>query len=329
MTLSTNSSLLGIYLLTENEALCESVVAVLSVLPIKIRRIVPKALGSVEREDGAASLVLLDPQSGGALLAAHSGVLGGTECLILPPDLELLVEQVEAALRRLQEAGKREALERSLAAANRRIEEILHEVLPDSVADRVQAGEDVIAEVFPASSVVFLDLEDFTGLTTRLNPDRVVHMLNVLFGRFGELCRTHGVERVKSVGDGFLACVRDDVSPATAALRATRFALEAIAVTARTSEELSFPIGIRGGVSTGSFMGGVIGSSHYTYDIWGDAVNLAFRLQESGGAGVLQIDGATFEALGTQLRESSRHEVTLKGQGCLPVWRVIPGALSL
>jgi guanylate cyclase len=199
-------------------------------------------------------------------------------------------------------------------AAEGRVHELLTNAIPAAIATRLTRGERRIAEAYPATTVVFADLEGFTPWAQATEPARVVAVLDDLFTRFDELAATHGLEKIKTIGDAYMAVAgapipRDD--HARAAVAFARAMGDAVgAVCAAHGLDLH----VRTGIASGPVVAGVIGRQRLLFDLWGETVNLAARMESSGMPGRIHVSASTRDILGDAFSFEPR-EVDLKGLG--------------
>ena len=199
--------------------------------------------------------------------------------------------------------------------AQARADELLTNAIPASSARRLKSGERRIAEVFRETTVLFADLEGFTPWSQTTDPGKVVGFLDDLFTRFDTLAEHAGVEKVKTIGDAYMAVAgapepRADHAAAAAALaRGMLTALDE----ARADEAL--PLQLRIGLASGPAVGGVIGQRRILFDLWGDTVNLASRMETSGVPGRIHVALSTREALGDTYSFEERGSIDVKGLG--------------
>jgi len=188
----------------------------------------------------------------------------------------------------MQEAERRIAVERQEHVKHLAV---LHSTLPTSVADRVIRGERVTGDHFDAAAVLFADIVGFTSRTSTMPPSEVVDLLENIFSTFDAICERHGVTKVKTIGDSYM-CFKGDADAATNALAIALTALEFNARTFlwphSTDESVRFRIGLHIGPATA----GVIGTQRLQYDVWGDTVNVASRMESSGEAGRVHVSAA-------------------------------------
>jgi adenylate cyclase len=206
-------------------------------------------------------------------------------------------------------------------------DDLLTNAIPPSIAARMKRGERRIAESYPATTVLFADLEGFTPWAQGTDPDRVVAVLDDLFSRFDDLAAEHGVEKIKTIGDAYMAVAgAPDPRPdhAQAGLAMARGMLSAMA-DART--RLRIPLELRIGLASGSVVAGVIGRRRILFDLWGDTVNIASRMESSGVPGRIQVAPTTRALLDNELPFEAREGVEVKGLGRMTTFLLTEAAL--
>jgi class 3 adenylate cyclase len=204
---------------------------------------------------------------------------------------------------------------RALQLEQQRSERLLLNVLPAPVATRLKAGEAVIADAFPEVSVLFADLVDFTRRSRQVRPAEVVATLNELFSAFDELAQRHGLEKIKTIGDAYMVAgglptPRPDHAQAIAEL-----ALAMQAEVTRRTDPSGQPLAVRIGIDTGPVAAGVIGTSKFSYDLWGDTVNTASRMESTGIPGCIQVTERTYQRLRDGYRLERRGPIPVRGMG--------------
>jgi adenylate cyclase len=206
---------------------------------------------------------------------------------------------------------------RALDLERGRSQDLLHNVLPPPIARRLLGGEQLIADDHRSVSVLFADVAGFTPLVHDATADEVIGILNQVFTAFDELAAVHGLEKIKTIGDEYMAVAgapepRSDHAAATAEM-----ALDMLDVLAVCSARLDRPLQLRVGIHSGPAVAGVIGRRKFAYDLWGDAVNVASRMESHGVAGRIQVSAAVREALADdpRYRLEERGSIEIKGIG--------------
>jgi class 3 adenylate cyclase len=237
-------------------------------------------------------------------------------------DLSLLV-----ALLLLGEAIRgRRALDeahRLLLAEQERSEGLLLNVLPAPIADRLKQGEQVIADRFPEVTVLFADLVDFTASSDRSSPERVVQVLADLFTAFDRLAARHGLEKIKTVGDAYMVAGGLPVPRPDHAQAVAEMALAVQEEAGRHRDPAGRPLQVRIGIDSGPVVAGVIGTAKFSYDLWGDTVNTASRMESIGVPGCIQVTDRAYRRLRDRYRFERRGPVQVKGKGELVTWFLV------
>ena len=207
-------------------------------------------------------------------------------------------------------------------------ERLLLNVLPKPIAERLKREAGIIAESHDDVTVVFADLVDFTPFTERTAPERVVGVLDEIFSAFDGLAERLGLEKIKTVGDAYMVVSGlPDPRPDHAAA-AAEMALALQEELGRLSAALNLDFAIRIGMQSGPVIAGVIGRRKFIYDLWGDTVNTASRMESSGLPGRIQVTEAIFERLRSTYNFEERGEVEVKGKGLLRTY-LLTGRRSL
>jgi class 3 adenylate cyclase len=204
---------------------------------------------------------------------------------------------------------------RALRLEQEKSERLLLNVLPAPIAARLKQTEGVIADGFPDVTVLFADIVDFTRRSERIAPEHVVQALNDLFSVFDQHARQRGLEKIKTVGDAYMvAGGLPDPRPGHAEAVA-EMAMAMRDEVARHTDPGGQPLAVRIGIDTGPVVAGVIGTSKFIYDLWGDTVNTASRMESQGVAGCIQVTARTYERLRDGYRFERRGPIPVKGKG--------------
>lgn len=211
--------------------------------------------------------------------------------------------------------SQKERVLQALETEQARSEKLLLNILPLSVAQRLKANEARIAESHPAVTIMFADLVDFTKLSARMPPAELVDLLNSVFSEFDQLAEKYGLEKIKTIGDAYMAVAGAPNARADHAQAVADMALEMQAVLARAAEWTGKRLMMRIGINSGPVVAGVIGNSKFSYDMWGDTVNLASRMEQSGIPNCIQVTALTYHLLKDDYAFEFRGNIPLKGKG--------------
>jgi class 3 adenylate cyclase len=204
---------------------------------------------------------------------------------------------------------------RLLEVERARSEGLLRNMLPASITERLKQREEVIADAVPQVTVLFADIADFTAHAERSPPKATVALLNDLFSQFDALTEARGLEKIKTVGDAYMvAGGLPDPMPDHAGA-AAELALEMLSVAARQRLPDGGPVRLRIGLHTGPVVAGVIGRRRFSYDLWGDTVNTASRMETTGVPGCIQVTERTHDLLGERYLFQERGLIRVKGKG--------------
>ncbi len=223
----------------------------------------------------------------------------------------------------VQFVRQREEALAELRVEQDRAETLLLNILPRSIADKLKADASTIADQFAAASILFADVVDFTPLSVRLQPAEVVGILDDLFTHFDMLAEHYDVEKIKTIGDCYMVAAG---VPTPRADHARVMALMALDMRdAMRSEAAMGHLGleIRIGINSGPVVAGVIGRKRFLYDLWGDAVNMASRMESHGTPGQIQVTQATYELLCDEFELERRGTVPIKGKGDVETWYLV------
>jgi adenylate cyclase len=208
--------------------------------------------------------------------------------------------------------------------ARQRVEGLLLNILPAEIAERLQTDRRAIADHFDEASILFADVVDFTPLSSRLQPAEVVGLLDRLFTEFDELADRYEVEKIKTIGDCYMVAAGVPRPRSDHARVLARLALDmrdCIRSYARADEDGTLDLRI--GINSGPVVAGVIGRRRFLYDLWGDSVNMASRMESHGSPGQIQVTRETWELIRDDYVCESRGVIDVKGKGQVEVWRLV------
>lgn len=202
-------------------------------------------------------------------------------------------------------------------------ENLLLNILPRSIADKLKVQTQRIADQFESASILFADVVDFTPWSEGLPPAAVVGYLDHLFSHFDELAERHGLEKIKTIGDCYMVAAGVPTPRPDHAHALARMALDMLEAM-RSADELAYEgLQLRIGINSGPVVAGVIGRKRFLYDLWGDAVNTASRMESHGTPGRIQVTHATYELLADEFALEPRGTIAVKGKGEIEVWYLL------
>lgn len=204
----------------------------------------------------------------------------------------------------------------------RKSDRLLANILPYPVAEKLKRQQQ-IADQFPEVSVLFADLVDFTVQSANLAPDELINFLNRTFSIFDRLAEKHGVEKIKTIGDNYMAVAGLPIPRPDHAQAIADMALEMLDEISRLTDPAMGRIEFRIGINTGPVIAGVVGLQKFAYDLWGDTVNTASRMESHGLPGCIQVTSAVVELLQDQYKFESRGPIQVKGKGVMTTYFLV------
>lgn len=204
----------------------------------------------------------------------------------------------------------------------RKSDDLLRNILPDEIAERLKDSSASIAEQFDHASILFADVVSFTPMSAQMSPAELVAMLNDVFSEFDQLVERHGLEKIKTIGDCYMVAAGVPLPRADHAQTLTQLALDMQALVGSRDFQ-GHPLRFRIGLNSGPLIAGVIGRRKFIYDLWGDAVNTASRMESHGTGGAIQITEATYELIKDDFVCEAQGTLNIKGKGEMKVWYVL------
>lgn len=220
----------------------------------------------------------------------------------------------------VQDISARRKTEEELWYQRRRTEQLLSNILPQAIAERLKRGEKTIVDSFTQASVLFADIADFTALSSDISPTELVNLLDTIFFAFDKLVAQKGLEKIKTIGDAYMAVggLPTLIVDPVGAIADLALAMQAITKT------LTLPVHppptLRIGIHVGPVTAGIIGASRISYDLWGDTVNVASRMESQGEPGRIQVTEAVYRQLAGDYNFESRGIVDIKGKGLMQTY---------
>jgi adenylate cyclase len=238
--------------------------------------------------------------------------LGADDYLAKPFNPTILRARIAAALRRHSLRTLENEYLGKIENEKRHSENLLRNILPLEVVTRLRNGESNIADHFDDATVIFADVVGFSKITARMKAFEIVACLNQLFSEFDKLAEDVGIEKIKTIGDNYMAVAGVPTPRSDHARMAAKFALDLVAVTTRLRSRLPVPFPIRVGLHSGAVMAGVIGTRKFAYDVWGDTVSIAARLEAASQPNRVLASAATVKALGSDYAFDGPHKIDNK-----------------
>jgi adenylate cyclase len=250
-------------------------------------------------------------------------LMGAEDYLAKPFNTVLLRARIGACLEKSRMRRQEAAYLTALETEQQRSESLLLNVLPRPIADRLKRGETTIVDSLPAVTVLFADLAGFTALSAQISSVELVRLLDDIFSAFDVMAEAQGLEKIKTIGDAYmvvggLPTPRPDHAQAVAEV-----ALNMVEYIDRSFASFHPPLKIRVGINSGPVIAGIIGRHKFNYDLWGDTVNTASRMESHSLPGRIQVTAATYEALRKAYTFEPRGEIEVKGKGLMPTWFLV------
>jgi len=208
--------------------------------------------------------------------------------------------------------------------ARKQADLLLLNILPGPIADRLKQKPEVIADGYSEVTILFADIVDFTRLSSHANPVEVVRVLNDIFSDLDDLAKQHGLEKIKTTGDGYMVAGGLPVTREDHCNAVVSFALDMLDRIKQHHAWNNEPIHLRVGIDTGPVVAGVIGQHKFIYDLWGDAVNTASRMESNGLADVIQVTEAVKRKLDGKYIFEQREPINIKGKGQMVTYLLRP-----
>ncbi len=213
--------------------------------------------------------------------------------------------------------------ENHLEVLMQRSEDLLHNILPISIAKRLRSENQTIADGYSLVTVLFLDMVGFTEMASTKKPEEVVTLLNRLFSSFDDLSSKYDLEKIKTIGDSYMVAAGVPDYKEDDAKRMVNFALELKPTLEKFNLETGNNLKFRAGINSGPVVAGVIGKKKFIYDLWGDAVNVASRMESQGLVGKIQVSESTYELLKEDFHFEKRDKIEIKGKGLMQTYILI------
>jgi PAS domain S-box-containing protein len=220
----------------------------------------------------------------------------------------------------VQDITNRRTTEAELRQQRLLSERLLSNVLPQPIAERLKRGQKTIADHFTEVTVLFADLVSFTHLSSHSSPKELVELLNRIFSKFDALAERHGLEKIKTIGDAYMVVGGLPTPTPTHVSAIADMALDLQNSITQFTTQAGLPIQLRVGIHTGPVIAGIIGTRKFSYDLWGNTVNVASRMESQGEPGRIQVTAAVYDRLKKRYHLEARGEIEVKGKGLMPTY---------
>ncbi len=242
--------------------------------------------------------------------------LGADDYVTKPFDKLVLEARISACIEKKQLRDKEKILLGEIRKEKEKSDNLLLNILPKDIANRLKSGEELIADKHNEVSILFADIVEFTPQSKNLNPKELVTILNTIFSKFDDLSTKYNIEKIKTIGDNYFAVSGLGSNVKNPALNIILMAKDMIKTIKTINKTIdSMELTIRIGVHTGTIVAGVIGKNKFAYDLWGATVNKASRMESTGIKNKIQISNETYNIIKKDIMISERREVDIKGIG--------------
>jgi len=235
----------------------------------------------------------------------------------------ILNARINASLEKKRLRDQEQAYLAELQAERANSDRLLLNVLPKAVADRLKQGERTIVDSFRDATVVFADIVEFTSFSANMAPSRTVQLLNDLFSGFDKLAETYQLEKIKTIGDSYMVVGGIPTPTPEHAERCAWMALDMLEVLKHFNRRNSTKLDLRVGLNSGPVVAGIIGTKKFSYDLWGDTVNVASRMESQGQPGMIQVSATTYALLADRFVFEDRGTIEVKNRGLMATYRLV------
>jgi adenylate cyclase len=235
----------------------------------------------------------------------------------------ILHARINASLEKKRLRDQEQAYLAELQVERAKSDRLLLNVLPKAIADRLKQGEHTIVDSFREATVVFADIVGFTSFSANMAPSRTVQLLNDLFSGFDKLAETYELEKIKTIGDSYMVVGGVPTVNPEHAERCALMALDMIEVLHHFNRRNSTNLDVRIGINSGPVVAGIIGTRKFAYDLWGDTVNVASRMETHSQPGVIQVSSGTHGLLAEKFVFEERGTIDIKNRGPMATYRLV------
>ena len=249
--------------------------------------------------------------------------LGADDYVTKPYDKSILDIRITSCIEKKQLRDKEKLLLEEIKKEKIKSDNLLLNILPKDIANRLKSGEKIIADKHNQVSVLFADIVEFTPQSKNLNPKELVSILNIIFSNFDDLSTKYHIEKIKTIGDNYFAVSGLKSDGRKSAINLINMAKEMIITIKSINDSLStMNVALRIGIHTGPIVAGVIGKNKFAYDLWGSTVNMASRMESTGKKNKIQISENTHRIIKADFKFQKRKEVKVKGIGLVNTYLI-------
>lgn len=248
---------------------------------------------------------------------------GAEDYVPKPFNTIILHARINASLEKKRLRDQEQAYLSELQAERAKSDRLLLNVLPTVIADRLKQGERTIVDSFREATVVFADIVGFTSFSANIAPSRTVQLLNDLFSGFDKLAETYELEKIKTIGDSYMVVGGVPTPRPEHAERCALMALDMLEVLNHFNRRHSLTLDIRIGINSGPVVAGIIGTRKFAYDLWGDTVNVASRMESHSQPGMIQVSENTRALLADKFILEERGKIDVKSRGFMATYRLV------
>jgi class 3 adenylate cyclase len=248
---------------------------------------------------------------------------GAEDYVPKPFNTIILHARINASLEKKRLRDQEQAYLSELQAERAKSDRLLLNVLPTAIADRLKQGERTIVDSFREATVVFADIVGFTSFSAGIAPSRTVQLLNDLFSGFDKLAETYELEKIKTIGDSYMVVGGVPTPRPEHAERCALMALDMLEVLKHFNRRNSLSLDIRVGINSGPVVAGIIGTRKFSYDLWGDTVNVASRMESQSLPGMIQVSANTHALIAEKFVFEDRGPIEIKNRGLMATYRLV------
>lgn len=239
--------------------------------------------------------------------------LGANDYLPKPFNSVIFKARIEECIEKKKLSDLEKELFQNLQVEKEKSELLLLNILPVAIAQRLKNGEGFIADRVETATILFTDIVNFSGFTEKLSPQELIHLLNMVFSTIDGLLDKYGIEKIKTIGDCYMAAAGVPIPTNTHAESMAFFALDILNEMKKVNQELGYDLHLRIGIHSGPIVTGIIGKKKFNYDLWGKSVNLASRMEAQGEPDKIQVSESTYNLLADKFDLTYRGEIEARG----------------